>query len=64
MPTLRVLDSTMFYEDTGVTTEATGNEEMPIVFLHGNPTSSHVWRHLMRRVGPGRRIRPLARHEL
>lgn len=36
MPTIDVLDSTMTYEDAG-----TG---APVVFLHGNPQSSHVWR--------------------
>ena len=36
MPNVRVLDSTMYYED-----EDDGN---PVVFLHGNPTSSFLWR--------------------
>src|SRR3954452_19883918 len=31
----------------------------PIVFLHGNPTSSYGWRHVMSAVGdPGRRLAP------
>jgi len=38
MPTLPVLESTMFYRDCGTGT--------PFVFLHGNPTSSYVWRHV------------------
>jgi pimeloyl-ACP methyl ester carboxylesterase len=33
MPVVNVLDSTIFYRETG-----TG---VPLVFLHGNPTSSY-----------------------
>jgi haloalkane dehalogenase len=36
MPTLPVLDSSIHYETAG-----TG---VPVVFLHGNPTSSYLWR--------------------
>jgi haloalkane dehalogenase len=54
MTNLAVLDSTMFYEETGLQ----GGKETPIVFLHGNPTSSHVWRNVIPRVGPGRRLAP------
>lgn len=36
MPDIEVLDSPMHYEETG-----TGD---PIVLLHGNPTSSYLWR--------------------
>ncbi|TDD43901.1 haloalkane dehalogenase [Saccharopolyspora elongata] len=51
MPVARVLDSTMFYRETG-----TG---VPIVFLHGNPTSSYLWRRVLPAVGdPGRRLAP------
>jgi haloalkane dehalogenase len=51
MPTLDVLDSTMFYREEG-----TG---VPLVFLHGNPTSSYLWRNVMPRVGGAtRRIAP------
>jgi haloalkane dehalogenase len=50
MPVTHVLDSTMFHREVG-----TGN---PIVFLHGNPTSSHLWRHIIPAVGPGRRLAP------
>ena len=39
MPNVRVLDSTMYYED-----EDDGN---PVVFLHGNPTSSFLWREVI-----------------
>ncbi|MEV1248378.1 haloalkane dehalogenase [Nonomuraea sp. NPDC050022] len=46
----RVLDSTLHYRESG-----TG---APIVFLHGNPTSSHLWREVMPAVGPGRLLAP------
>ena len=36
---IQVLDSFISYRETG-----TGS---PIVFLHGNPTSSHVWRNVL-----------------
>ncbi|MGW4800999.1 haloalkane dehalogenase [Nonomuraea sp. NPDC004297] len=45
-----VLDSTMSYRELG--------SGAPIVFLHGNPTSSHLWRDIMPAVGPGRRLAP------
>jgi haloalkane dehalogenase len=51
MPTIDVLDSTMFYEDRGGGT--------PFVFLHGNPTSSHLWRNVLGRIGePARSLAP------
>jgi haloalkane dehalogenase len=51
MPTIEVLDSTMFYEDMGVGT--------PLVFLHGNPSSSYLWRNVLPRIGePGRCLAP------
>jgi haloalkane dehalogenase len=37
--TMRVLDTEMSYVDTGV-----GD---PVVFLHGNPTSSYLWRNII-----------------
>ena len=46
MPAVDVLDSTMFYREAGAGT--------PMVFLHGNPTSSYLWRKVMPLVGPGR----------
>ncbi|GLY76708.1 haloalkane dehalogenase [Actinoallomurus iriomotensis] len=49
MPIQRVLDSTIFYRDTG--------DGAPVVFLHGNPTSSHLWRDVIPAV-PGRRLAP------
>src|SRR2546430_1217436 len=39
-----VLDSEMAYIDTG-----TGS---PVVFLHGNPTSSYLWRNVIPHVEP------------
>ncbi|MCZ7433151.1 haloalkane dehalogenase [Streptomyces sp. WMMC1477] len=39
MPVTRVLDSTMFHEETG--------SGAPVVFLHGNPSSSHLWRNVL-----------------
>ena len=46
-----VLDSTMFHREVGA--------GAPIVFLHGNPTSSYGWRQVMAAVGDqGRRLAP------
>ncbi len=51
MPTIDVLDSTISYLDRGSGT--------PVVFLHGNPTSSHVWRHVLDRFDrPARLLAP------
>jgi haloalkane dehalogenase len=51
MPAITVLNSTIYYEDAG-----TG---APLVFLHGNPTSSYLWRHVLPRIGaPGRTLAP------
>lgn len=51
MPNVNVLNSTMHYRETGSGT--------PLVFLHGNPTSSHVWRLVLPRIGsPGRLLAP------
>jgi haloalkane dehalogenase len=46
---VKVLDSTMSYVDMG-----TG---APLVFLHGNPTSSALWRNVLPGL-PGRRLAP------
>jgi haloalkane dehalogenase len=52
MPTAQVLNSTIFYRETG-----TG--AVPMVFLHGNPTSSYLWRHVLPVVGEsGRCLAP------
>jgi len=40
MATVEVLDSFMSYRDAG-----TG--DIPVVFLHGNPVSSYVWRNVI-----------------
>jgi haloalkane dehalogenase len=44
---IRVLDTEMAYVDTGAGT--------PIVFLHGNPTSSYLWRNVIPHVAGQRR---------
>ncbi|MGY0061901.1 haloalkane dehalogenase [Streptomyces sp. LZ34] len=50
MPVQHLHGSTMHYRESGTGT--------PIVFLHGNPTSSYLWRHVMPAVGPGRLLAP------
>jgi haloalkane dehalogenase len=51
MPTADVLDSTMFYTELG--------RGVPLVFLHGNPTSSYLWRAVLPQIGePGRCLAP------
>lgn len=48
---IRVLDTEMAYVDTG-----SGD---PVVFLHGNPTSSYLWRNVIPHVAPaGRCLAP------
>ncbi|MCH8204214.1 MAG: haloalkane dehalogenase [Candidatus Hydrogenedentes bacterium] len=48
---VKVLDSEMAYVDTG--------GDAPIVFLHGNPTSSYLWRNIIREAeGSGRCLAP------
>ena len=46
----QVLDSTMTHRESG-----TG---VPIVFLHGNPTSSYLWRNVLPGVTSGRLLAP------
>lgn len=54
MPTIDVLESAMYYEDRG-----NGNGGTPLVFLHGNPTSSYFWRKVLPRIdGPCRILAP------
>ncbi|KAK6435254.1 hypothetical protein LTR95_008556 [Oleoguttula sp. CCFEE 5521] len=43
-----VLDSHIAYIDTG----ATRNASLTAIFLHGNPTSSYIWRNIIPHVGP------------
>lgn len=50
MPEIRVLDSTIHYQDAGSGTA--------LVFLHGNPGFSHLWRNILPRVGGGRLLAP------
>jgi haloalkane dehalogenase len=50
MPDVRALDSTIHYQDSG--------DGTPFVFLHGNPSSSHLWRSVMPDAGPGRLLAP------
>ena len=46
LPRLKVLDSTMAYREAG-------DLESPVVlFLHGNPTSSFIWRNVLPKVAP------------
>jgi haloalkane dehalogenase len=45
-----VLDSTIYYQESGSGT--------PLVFLHGNPASSHLWRGVLPRVGRGWLLAP------
>jgi haloalkane dehalogenase len=40
MATVEVLDSFMSFSDTGA-------GDIPVVFLHGNPTSSYLWRNVI-----------------
>lgn len=58
MPEQTLLDSSMHFiehtPDGALDREAT----TPIVFLHGNPASSHVWRNVLPAVGPGRLLAP------
>jgi haloalkane dehalogenase len=50
VPDIDVLDSTIHYYDSGSGT--------PLVFLHGNPASSHLWRNVLPRAGRGRLLAP------
>ncbi|UGT61170.1 haloalkane dehalogenase [Nocardia asteroides] len=48
MPALPVLDSFLHYLDTGA-------GAVPVVFLHGNPTSSYIWRNVLPHVAADNR---------
>src|SRR5258705_516224 len=50
MPTIAVLDSSIHYQETGSGT--------PVVLLHGNPGSSHLWRNVIPGLGRGRQLAP------
>ena len=65
MPEINVLDSTMHYETMHqeITHHETvhhqqGDSGATVVFLHGNPASSHIWRNVMPAVGDGRLLAP------
>jgi haloalkane dehalogenase len=45
---VRVIDTEMAYVDTG--RPAGGDASATVVLLHGNPTSSYLWRHVIPRV--------------
>ncbi|GAB2677793.1 haloalkane dehalogenase [Nocardia goodfellowii] len=49
MRTVDVLDSFLSYHDTG-------SGEIPVVFLHGNPTSSYLWRNVIPHVSDRTRV--------
>ncbi|MBO2464663.1 haloalkane dehalogenase [Actinomadura violacea] len=48
MPVVDVLGSTMYYEEVG--------DGAPVVFLHGNPGSSRLWRQVLPAMGGGGRL--------
>jgi haloalkane dehalogenase len=50
MPVVSVLDSSIYYEESG--------SGPTLVFLHGNPGSSRLWRKVMPLAGPGRLVAP------
>jgi len=48
LPQVNILESTMAYREAG-------DREAPVaLFLHGNPTSSYVWRNVLPHVAPVR----------
>ncbi|MGV9414221.1 haloalkane dehalogenase [Nocardia sp. NPDC003693] len=49
MATIDVLDSYLAYTDTG-------SGDIPVVFLHGNPTSSYIWRNVIPHVSGETRV--------
>jgi haloalkane dehalogenase len=48
MPDLSILASNMHYEESG--------SGAPLVFLHGNPTSSHLWSNVLPHIGVSARL--------
>src|SRR5215813_11570281 len=49
LPQLKVMGSTMAYREAG----NRGNRAAPVaLFLHGNPTSSYIWRNVIPLVSP------------
>lgn len=52
MPFTNVLDSTMYHEEVA-------GDGTPVVFLHGNPSSSRLWRNVLPNIGlPARLLAP------
>ncbi|MEU7633605.1 haloalkane dehalogenase [Nocardia sp. NPDC049220] len=49
MPTVDVLDSYISYRDTGA-------GKVPAIFLHGNPTTSYIWRNVIPHVAERTRV--------
>ncbi|SDT82883.1 haloalkane dehalogenase [Streptomyces sp. TLI_053] len=47
MLTVPVIDSHLAYLDTGADRPAVDAGRPPVVLLHGNPTSSHLWRNVV-----------------
>ncbi|RCW72399.1 haloalkane dehalogenase [Pseudorhodoferax soli] len=60
MPHIHVLDSTLYYEDSGAIVHGrSGCTGTAFVLLHGNPASSHLWRKVLPRLrGLGRCLAP------
>jgi haloalkane dehalogenase len=50
MPLIDLIDSRVYYEESG--------NGSPIVLLHGNPGSSHLWRNVIPSLGRGRLLAP------
>ncbi|MFF4588719.1 haloalkane dehalogenase [Streptomyces sp. NPDC001388] len=57
MPTTPVLGSFLHHEEVGEET-GEGAGATAFVFLHGNPSSSHTWRHVLPGIGAGRLLAP------
>ena len=47
-----ILDSAMSYVDTGAGQGTAAPSDAVVVFLHGNPTSSYLWRNVIPHVAP------------
>jgi haloalkane dehalogenase len=57
MPEIDVLDSTMYHAETGAATgDTVTGHGTPFVFLHGNPSSSYMWRNVIPQLGIGGRL--------
>lgn len=64
MKTVEILDSYLSYVDTGGGSTGEGSTgegsteagDTTVVLLHGNPTSSHIWRHVVPRLSGSARV--------